>query len=311
MTATEPSYLKAHRLLPFYLTFVSLRLDRKLTGLAKRFSARYTRYADDITFSSYQDIANNTEFQQELVRIISGQNFQIQPSKTRAEGRGYRQTVCGLTINEKVNVSKSYVKEIRLYLYLWERYGYERAQMYLDSDIKKTKDNCSDIPQLSNYLSGKIQYMRMIKGNGDTTYKTLQNKFIYLYIPQWKEWKKNILDFCDAVQNSKLSIEELNKWYKTIRYKHQHTPAKDTPLYTSLTKALSCLTLKASDTPTQTVFKEQIHNATLLPSFLYEEFQQKTIRSNLSLISGMEMLTIANLKDMRILSERNKLHLKR
>ena len=50
---------------------------------------------------------------------------------------------------------KSYVKEIRLYLYLWERYGYERAQMYLDSDIKKTKENHSDIPQLSHYLNGK------------------------------------------------------------------------------------------------------------------------------------------------------------
>ena len=165
---------------PILSNIVSLRLDRKLTGLAKRFSARYTRYADDITFSSYQDIANNTEFQQELVRIISGQNFQIQPSKTRAEGRGYRQTVCGLTINEKVNVSKSYVKEIRLYLYLWERYGYERAQMYLASDIKKTKGNHSDIPQLSHYLNGKIQYMQMIKGNSDATYKTLRNKFIYL-----------------------------------------------------------------------------------------------------------------------------------
>lgn len=58
--------------------------------------------------------------------------------------------------------------------------------------------------------------MRMIKGNGDTTYKTLQNKFIYLYIPQWKEWKKNILDFCDAVQNSKLSIEELNNGIKQL-----------------------------------------------------------------------------------------------
>ena len=52
--------------------------------------------------------------------------------------------------------------------------------------------------------------MRMIKGNSDDTYKTLRNKFIYLYIPQWKDWEKNILDFCDAVQNSKLSIEELN-----------------------------------------------------------------------------------------------------
>ena len=114
----------------------------------------------------------------------------------------------------------------------------------------------------------------MIKGNGDTTYKTLQNKFIYLYIPQWKEWKKNILDFCDAVQNSKLSIEELNKWYKTISTNINIHLLKDTPLYTSLTKALSCLTLKASDTPTQTVFKEQIHNATLLPSFLYENFSK-------------------------------------
>ena len=75
MTATEPSYLKAHRLLPILSNIVSLRLDRKLTGLAKRFSARYTRYADDITFSSYQDIANNTEFQQELARIISGQEL--------------------------------------------------------------------------------------------------------------------------------------------------------------------------------------------------------------------------------------------
>lgn len=259
---------------PILSNIVSLRLDRKLTGLAKRFSARYTRYADDITFSSYQDIANNTEFQQELVRIISGQNFQIQPSKTRAEGRGYRQTVCGLTINEKVNVSKSYVKEIRLYLYLWERYGYERAQMYLASDIKKTKGNHSDIPQLSHYLNGKIQYMQMIKGNSDATYKTLRNKFIYLYIPQWKEWKKNILDFCDAVQNSKLSIEELNKWYKTISTNINIHLLKDTPLYTSLTKALSCLTLKASDIPTQTVFKEPIHNATLLPSFLYENFSK-------------------------------------
>lgn len=182
--------------------------------------------------------------------------------------------------------------------------------MYLDSDIKKTKENHSDIPQLSHYLNGKIQYMRMIKGNSDDTYKTLRNKFIYLYIPQWKEWEKNILDFCDAVQNSKLSIEELNKWYKTISTNINIHLLKDTPLYTSLTKALSCLTLKASDIPTQTVFKEPIHNATLLPSF-YMRISAKTIRSNLSLISGTEMRTIANLKGMRILSERNKWHLKR
>ena len=42
----------------------------------------------------------------------------------------------------------------------------------------------------------------------------------------------------------------------------------------------------------------------------YMRISAKTIRSNLSLISGTEMRTIANLKGMRILSERNKWHLK-
>lgn len=259
---------------PVLSNIVSQRLDRKLAGVAKRFSARYTRYADDITFSSYQDIANNNDFRQEVIKIISEQNFQIQSSKVRAEGRGYRQTVCGLTINEKVNVSKAYVKEIRLYLYLWEHYGYERAQMCLDSDIKNKKGAHSDIPQLSNYISGKIQYMRMIKGDNDTTYNTLQSRFIYLHIPQWKEWKKNILNFCNAVHNPQMNVEELNRWYKSINTNVNIHLLKNTPLYTSITKALSYLALRALDTSTSSIHKEQAHNATLLPSFLYENFSK-------------------------------------
>ena len=148
--------------------------------------------------------------------------------------------------------------------------------MKLSSFTAYVKQLWKNKPDTSTPLSAeRLTHMEEgIKGNSDATYKTLRNKFIYLYIPQWKEWKKNILDFCDAVQNSKLSIEELNKWYKTISTNINIHLLKDTPLYTSLTKALSCLTLKASDIPTQTVFKEPIHNATLLPSFLYENFSK-------------------------------------
>ena len=54
-------------------------------------------------------------------------------------------------------------KRFRLFIYLWERYGYERAQMYLASDIKKTKGKPFRHTKLSHYLNGKIQYMQMIK----------------------------------------------------------------------------------------------------------------------------------------------------
>ena len=54
------------------------------------------------------------------------------------------------------------------------------------------------------------------------------NLSTYIFL-NGKNGKKNILDFCDAVQNSKLSIEELNKWYKTISTNINIHLLKDTP----------------------------------------------------------------------------------
>ena len=95
-------------------------LDRRLAGLAKRFGLRYTRYADDITFSSMHNVyQNGSPFRIELERIISGQHFKINPKKTRLHHRGQRQEVTGLTVGEKINVCRSYVKDIRAILHIW------------------------------------------------------------------------------------------------------------------------------------------------------------------------------------------------
>jgi hypothetical protein len=87
---------------PALTNTLCLRLDRRLSGLAKRFGYRYTRYADDLTFS----LPANHEGQPQLGtlmgqvrRIVEAEGFRLHPDKTRVHRRGGRQQVTGLVVN--------------------------------------------------------------------------------------------------------------------------------------------------------------------------------------------------------------------
>ena len=89
---------------PTITNVLCYKLDQRLTGLSKRFGLTYTRYADDLTFSSNHNIYNKEKFILELKRIIEeDQLLKINPKKTRLQKSGYRQEVTGLIVNEKVN----------------------------------------------------------------------------------------------------------------------------------------------------------------------------------------------------------------
>ncbi len=168
---------------PTLTNIICERLDRRLTCLAARFNLRYSRYADDITFSSGKDVfvyGKNSVFLKELQQIIHGQNFRINESKTRLQKPGYRQEVTGLTVNEKPNVAKRYVKQLRRWLYLWETYGLERAQVYFQKDYLDPEKgrgyakSGAGLPVLANVLSGKLLFLRMVKGERDIVYLKLK-----------------------------------------------------------------------------------------------------------------------------------------
>src|SRR5205085_7019565 len=76
---------------PVITNIVCQRLDYLLSGVARRFGLKYSRYADDITFSSMHNIYQpESDFIVELHRIITDQNFRIKESKTRLQRDGYR-----------------------------------------------------------------------------------------------------------------------------------------------------------------------------------------------------------------------------
>lgn len=110
---------------PVISNIVAHLLDIRLVRLAKEHKCTYSRYADDITFST-----NQAEFPSALASPIMGSEgdwqlgkpliseiqklgFQINDAKTRMQVRGSRQVATGLLVNEKVNIRPEYYRTVR------------------------------------------------------------------------------------------------------------------------------------------------------------------------------------------------------
>lgn len=81
---------------------VALRLDRRLSGLARKAGWRYTRYADDLTFSRPLGAKGELALGPLLGgihRFVADEGFAVNPKKTRVARTGRRQAVTGLIVN--------------------------------------------------------------------------------------------------------------------------------------------------------------------------------------------------------------------
>jgi hypothetical protein len=167
---------------PIITNMICDKLDFYLSRLAKRFNMNYTRYADDITFSSMRFVYGRSgKFMQELQRIIKDQGFTINDSKTRLQRRGDRQEVTGIIISDKLNVCQKYVRDIRNILYMWDRYGYNVAYNKFFPKYKEEKGHVKKgNPDLINVIDGKLMYLKMVKGEDDSVYTRLHTKFVKL-----------------------------------------------------------------------------------------------------------------------------------
>ena len=90
---------------PALTNALCMRLDQRMSGLSRTLGCRYTRYADDLTFSwGAGDKAAARAPVGALLRgarqILEGEGFVLHPDKTRVLRRGQRQKVTGLVVNQ-------------------------------------------------------------------------------------------------------------------------------------------------------------------------------------------------------------------
>lgn len=164
---------------PVITNIICYRLDYLLSAAGKRFGLKYSRYADDITFSSMHNVyQHESDFLKEMQRIILDQGFHIKESKTRLQKQGYRQEVTGLLVNEKVNVRQRYIKQLRAWLYFWERYGYSKAEgLFLKQYISDKGYIVKGKPSMKKVIEGKLNYLKMVKGSENELYLNLKRRY--------------------------------------------------------------------------------------------------------------------------------------
>lgn len=109
---------------PTITNLICLRLDRRLTGLARKYGWRYSRYADDLAFSWHQSdpapIGTLLNFGK---KIIADEGFTVHPEKERVLRSKSRQILTGLVVNKvphtdaRARVPRKTVRQVRAAIY--------------------------------------------------------------------------------------------------------------------------------------------------------------------------------------------------
>ncbi len=111
---------------PAITNLLCRRLDARLFRVAERLGFRYTRYADDLTFSaSGESAAHVGRILRQVRWVVEQEDLRVHPDKTRVWRRGRRQEVTGLVVNQRVNVSRRLLRRFRATLFQIERDGPE------------------------------------------------------------------------------------------------------------------------------------------------------------------------------------------
>lgn len=109
---------------PAITNLLCRRMDARMTGIAQKHGFAYTRYADDLTFSStHGDREGSRKLLWHVKRVIEEEGFQIHPDKLRIMGKGRRREVTGLIVDEKPSVPREDVRAFRALLNRLEKHG--------------------------------------------------------------------------------------------------------------------------------------------------------------------------------------------
>lgn len=110
---------------PAIANLVCRRLDARLTALAQKVSANYTRYADDLTFSFREPPARMGRFLWWVNAILQQEGFTENVKKRRIMRKGHRMAVTGLVVNEKVGIPRDERRKFKAILANCKRHGVE------------------------------------------------------------------------------------------------------------------------------------------------------------------------------------------
>ncbi len=158
---------------PVLSNLICYSLDKVLMRYASKNKLKYTRYADDLTFSStsrksLQSVAEysrngDIQINPEVIKLIEGNGFSINHDKTGIFNSGARQVVTGVVVNKKCNFKRGDYRYLRSLFHYWKKAkrkdaerAEERAAEYYVSDKTRSKYECRFVDANGEYLKGSL-----------------------------------------------------------------------------------------------------------------------------------------------------------
>ena len=178
---------------PIITNLITRILDYRIVKIAKKYRFTYSRYADDMTFSTNRELNSNKlratkeleNFLKELEELINSSGFEINQKKTRLSNNMQRQEVTGLVVNKKINVKREYIKNTRAMAF----------KLYKDGAFEIDKK-----PGTLNQLTGRFAFIYQIDQYNN-------------YLLYKKSLIQNNLDSQKYLLRSDLSKKSESKYY--------------------------------------------------------------------------------------------------
>ncbi len=192
-------------------------LDVHVLAIAKKFKLDYTRYADDLTFSTNKRgfIEKDWElFYSELQKEIIRSGFVINEKKVRIQFKDSKQTVTGLVVNKKVNIDSKYYKQTRAMAHSL----YSTGAYNIDGNpgtMQQLEGRFSFIDQIDKYNNANDV-------TGKHSFRTLNarerqyQKFLYFKYFYSNERPLIVTEGKTDIKYLKVALKNLHKQYPTL-----------------------------------------------------------------------------------------------
>ena len=147
---------------PAITNLLCRRLDARMAGIAKKHHFLYTRYADDLTFSTKgRERLAARKLLWQVKKVIYEEGFTIHPDKLRIMDRGRSQEVTGLGVHEeKPTVPRKDVRAFRALLHQISTKGTDNC--HWRGDRKRTLAKVNGFANYLNMVDGE-RYQKLIE----------------------------------------------------------------------------------------------------------------------------------------------------
>ena len=155
---------------PAITNLICRGMDARLAANAEKLGFTYTRYADDLTFSSHDEKADVGKMIRRVNYIAGQEDFRVHPNKTRVLRASKRLEVTGLTVNEKVSVSRKELRRFRATLFQIEKDGPQGKRW-------------GNSPDVISAIEGYANFVAMVDAEKGRAFQAQVRRIIEKYRP--------------------------------------------------------------------------------------------------------------------------------